>query len=211
MFNQYQLLSQDEQQKYKKLLQNTQRLLKKVRVINPFATMLDIPDCVFKKLRTNMHYLRLIEIITFYHQHQREIKTDKSGKSYITTAPEDIEWANFLIKDSLLRKSDELSGQIRHFFESLKNFADKKEEPKTIYAKEVREAFRMNPMTINRYLRELENRGYIQRNGGNRKTGFEYEIKAWDEYEKLKSGIDILDEILQKVRDKYNKQKEPKN
>lgn len=205
------IVNESEQQKYKKLLQNTQRLLRKVRIINPYATMLDIPECVFKKLRTNMHYLRLIEIITFYHQNQREIKTDANGKPYITTTPEDIAWANFLIKDSLLRKSDELSGQVRHFFESLKSFADKKEEPKTIYAKEVREAFRMNPMTINRYLRELENRGYIQRNGGNRKTGFEYEIKAWDEYKKLKSGIDILDEILEKVKAKYNSQNKPKS
>lgn len=194
------MVNEAEQLEHKKLLQNVQRLLKQVRVINPYATMLDIPECVFKKLRTNMHYLRLIEIITFYHQCQREIKTDANGKPYITTTPDDIAWANFLIKDSLLRKSDELSGQVRHFFESLKSFADKKEEPKTIYAKEVREAFRMNPMTINRYLRELENRGYIQRNGGNRKTGFEYEIRAWDEYEKLKSGIDILDEILEKVK-----------
>lgn len=177
-------------------------MLRKVKVINPYATMLDIPDCVFKKLRTNMHYLRLIEIITFYHQFQREPKKGADGKPYISTTPEDIAWANYLIKDSLLRKSDELGGQLRHFFESLKSFADKKEEPKVIYAKEAREAFRMNPMTINRYLRELENRGYIQRNGGNRKTGFEYEIKAWDEYEKLKSGIDILDEILKKVRAK---------
>jgi DNA primase len=194
------LVNESEQQQYKQLLKNCQRLLRKVRVINPYATMLDIPECVFKKLRTNMHYLRLIEIITFYHQYQREVKTDSQGKPYIETTPQDIEWANFLIKDSLLRKSDELSGQVRDFFESLKSFADRKEEPKTIYAKEVREAFRMNPMTINRYLRELENRGYIQRNGGNRKTGFEYEIRAWDEYEKLKSGIDILDGILEKVK-----------
>jgi len=191
-----------EQKQNKQLLKNAQRLLRKVRIINPYATMLDIPDCVFKKLRTNMHYLRLIEIITFYHQHQRERRVAADNQEYIETTPEDIQWANFLIKDTLLRKSDELNGQVRHFFEGLKNFADKKEEPKTIYAKEVREAFRMNPMTINRYLRELENRGYIQRNGGNRKTGFEYEIKAWDEYEKLKSGIDILDEILQKVKAK---------
>jgi DNA primase catalytic core len=196
------LVNEGEQQKYRQLLKNSQRMLRKVKVINPYATMLDIPDCVFKKLRTNMHYLRLIEIITFYHQYQREPKKGGNGKPYITTTPEDIEWANYLIKESLLRKSDELGGQLRHFFETLKSFADKKEEPKTIYAKEVREAFRMNPMTINRYLRELESRGYIQRNGGNRKTGFEYEIKAWNEYEKLKSGINILDEILGKVKAK---------
>jgi DNA primase len=208
------MVNEAEQQKYKKLLQNSQRLLKQIRIINPYATMLDIPECVFKKLRTNMHYLRLIEIITFYHQYQREVKTtNKNGDPvtpYITTTPEDIAWANNLIRDSLLRKSDELSGQVRHFFESLKSFAERKEDPKTIYAKEVREAFRMNPMTINRYLRELESRGYIQRNGGNRKSGFEYEIKAWDEYEKLKSGIDILDDILEQVKAKYNSQNQPK-
>lgn len=60
----------------------------------------------------------------------------------------------------------------------------------------------MNPMKVNRHLRELESRGFIQRSGGNRKNGFEYEIHTWDEYEKLKSGINILDEILQKLKEK---------
>ena len=53
-----------------------------------------------------------------------------------------------------------------------------------------------------RMLRELESRGFIQRSGGNRKNGFEYEIHTWDEYEKLKSGINILDEILAKLKEK---------
>jgi predicted transcriptional regulator len=57
-------------------------------------------------------------------------------------------------------------------------------------------------MKVNRYLRELESRGFLQRSGGNRKNGFEYEIHTWDEYEKLKSGINILDEILAKLKEK---------
>ena len=106
-----------------------------------------------------------------------------------------------MIKRNLDRKSDELSGEVRSFFESLKtNVAAKQQQ--SFYAKQIREAFRMNPMRINRYLRELESRGFIQRNGGNRKNGFEYEITAWDEYEKLKNGINILDEILQKLKEK---------
>ena len=148
-----------------------------------------------------MHYLKLIEIITFYHQKQREIKTDQSGKPYIETAIEDIECANFLVKETLLRKSDELNGELRDFFERLKNTVTAK-KVQSFYSKDIREQFRMNPMRINRYLRELESRGYIGRNGGNRKYGFEYEITDWDEYEKLKSGINILDEILQKLKEK---------
>ncbi len=195
------LINETEQEKAKQLLRNSQRLLRKIKVINPYAPQLEIPQCVFKKLRTNIHYLKLIEIITFYNQYQREIKTDQSGKPYIETAIEDIECANFLVKETLLRKSDELNGELRDFFERLKNNLSAK-KVQSFYSKEIREQFRMNPMRINRYLRELESRGYIGRNGGNRKYGFEYEITAWDEYEKLKNGINILDEILQKLKEK---------
>ena len=60
-------------------------------------------------------------------------------------------------------------------------------------------------MKANRYLRELEQRGYLQMIGGNRKTGYEYEISAWDEYDKLKSGVDLLDDILKGLREKEEK------
>lgn len=195
------LVNETEQEKAKQILKNSQRLLRKIKVINPYAPQLEIPQCVFKKLRTNIHYLKLIEIVTFYHQHQREFKTDANGKPYIITAIEDIECANYLVKDTLLRKSDELSGELRNFFERLKNTVTEK-KVQTFYSKDIREQFRMNPMRTNRYLHELESRGYIGRTGGNRKYGFEYEITSWDEYEKLKSGINILDEILQKLKEK---------
>jgi len=197
------LINETEQNTWRQLLRNTQRLLNPVKVINPYAIELDIPQCVFKKLRTNMHYLRLIEIITFYHQKQREWKKNKNGITFIETTLQDIEWANYLIKESLLRKSDELSGQVRQFFEGLKRLSGM--DHRSIYAKQVREQLRMHPMKANRYLRELEQRGYLQQTGGNRKTGYEYEITAWDEYDKLKSGIDILDEILREIREREEK------
>lgn len=199
------LINEKEQNTWRQLLRNAQRLLRPVKVINPYAIELDIPACVFRKLRTNMHYLRLIEIITFYHQKQREWKKDGSGTIYIETSLHDIEWANYLIKDSLLRKSDELSGQVRQFFEGLKQLSGA--DHRSIYAKQVREHFRMHPMKANRYLRELEQRGYLQQIGGNRKSGYEYEISAWEEYEKLKSGIDILDEILERLKEKEREKK----
>jgi DNA primase catalytic core len=196
------LINELEQDQNRQILKNAQRLLHKVRVINPYAPQLDIPECVFKKLRTNMHYLKLIEIITFYHQHAREWKQDREGRPYIETTLEDIEMANWLVKDTLLRKSDELGGDLRSFFESLKTIMRAKENAPSFYAKGIREFFRMNPMKINRYLRELESRGFIQRSGGNRKNGFEYEIRSWDEYEKLKNGVNILDDILKRLREK---------
>ena len=121
---------------------------------------------------------------------------------FIESSLQDIEWANYLIKDSLLRKSDELSGQVRQFFEGLKELAGSSSKPRSLYAKHIREHFRMHPMKANRYLRELEQRGYLQMIGGNRKTGYEYEISAWDEYDKLKSAVDLLDDILKGLREK---------
>ena len=67
-----------------------------------------------------MHYLKLIEIITFYHQYQREWKKDYDERPYIETSLEDIECANLLVKDTLLRKSDELSGDFESFLKALK-------------------------------------------------------------------------------------------
>ena len=186
----------------KQLLQNVQRLLKPIRVINPYATQLRIPDSVFKKLRTNMHYLKLIETITFFHQAQRQKQRDSKDQEYITTNLEDISWANRLVKESLLRKSDELSGDLRKFFEILKS---KYEQEKSFYAKDVRKDLRLHPMKVARHLTQLEQRGYLKRTGGYRNTGYEYEIVSWDEYEVLKSGIDVLDQILEKIREQEAK------
>ena len=198
-------VDEGSQQFAKQLLQNVQRLLKPIRVINPHATQLRIPDSVFKKLRTNMHYLKLIEIITFYHQAQRARQSNEKGE-YILTTLEDISWANRLVKESLLRKSDELNGQLRSFFERLKVLMDKRpKDQQTFYSKEVREQFRMNPMKANRYLRELDYWGYIKKVGGYRNTGYEYEIIAWDEYQRLQSGIDVLDQTLQKLKEQEEK------
>ncbi|MFC2138589.1 toprim domain-containing protein [Bacteroidota bacterium] len=199
------LVNETSQQSAKLLLKNSQRLLRKVKIINPYAPDLRIPDCVFKKLRTNMHYLKLIEIITFYNQYQRKWKKNQQGEYFIETTLEDIELANWLVKDTLLRKSDELNGQIRHFFEGIKSYVRKqKDENQNFFAKEIRQHFRINPMKTNRYLNQLETYGYIKRSGGNRKTGYEYEIIAWEEYEILKSNIDVMDNIVQEIRKKLN-------
>ena len=39
--------------------------------------MLRIPEEVFKPRRTNAHYLAFIEMMTFYHQYQRERQYDQ--------------------------------------------------------------------------------------------------------------------------------------
>lgn len=66
-------------------------------------------------------------------------------------------------------------------------------------------------MKVNRYLREeLEPRGLIKRIGGNFKTSFEYAVVVWNDYEKLQQGVDVMDEILKKLKKKYRQENSKK-
>jgi DNA primase len=195
------LLDKSKQVQVQTLLKAAQLHLKPMEVVIPFGDQLRIPDYVFKKLRTNAHYLTLIKAIAFWHQKQREIKEKEDGTRYIEATLKDVAWANMLSKEVLLRKSDELNGALRGFFESIKAWM-KTQKMETFQAKPLRERFRMNPMQVNRYLRELEQRSYIKQAGGNRKTGFEYSVTVWDDYEQLQSGLSILDEVLEQLKAK---------
>jgi len=171
------------------LLQNVQRLLKPIRVINPFAEHLILPKSVFKPRRTNAHYLQFIEAITFYHQHQRESKFDiQTGEEYIETTLEDIRYANELLKPILLRKSDNLNGATRNYFERLKMHLAKKED--TIFTNaEIRKEFRMAESTHRRYQLQLQQEGYIKRRTDIQSDSFVYEMVDNDEFGDLEKSI----------------------
>jgi DNA primase len=190
----------------KEFFKDMQSVLKPVKVRNPYAELLKLPEYVFKPLRTNAHYLAFIETITFYCQYQRELKTDLvTGEQYIETVLEDIEWANKLLKDVLLAKSDELTKAERNFFESLKAWV-KSNGKTSFYAKEVRDVFRMHPSRVKRYLYDLTSYNLIKVTGGNRfKTGFEYEILTPDDYSRLESVVNTaLDDVLTRIKEKMS-------
>jgi len=200
-------------------LQNMQRLLKSacaasggMEVRNPYASMIRLPESVFKPRRTMIQLLSFIETITFYHQYQREVKQDASGTPYIETTPEDIAWAFRLLKETLFAKSDELSGACRSFFESLKHYLSQGSESDpdkrhnvSFYTKEIRKAMRINPSNLKRYMIELTRYGYVKITGGSKYKGYEYQIADYQEYETLRSEIDErLKKILEEIRNKAN-------
>jgi DNA primase len=183
----------------RKQLQNMQRLLKPIEIRNPYASMIQLPESVFKPRRTMILLLSFIETITYYHQAQRETKHDSQGNTYIETTAEDIEWAFRLMKEALFSKSDELSGACRLFFERLK-----KEKGKDSFrGQEIRRSMRLAPSTMKRHLLELSRYGYVKIVGGSKYRGFEYQVADIQEYEQLKNGIDQqLAEILNQIKKK---------
>lgn len=184
-----------------RLLKACQLLIRPMEVIIPFAPELELPPHVFKKMRTKNHYLTLIKAVTLWNQQRRKKTTDKEGNTYITATLEDVEWANYLCKDSLLRKSDELGGKTRNFFESLKSLLHESQKGNPVfYAKDIRKYFRLHPMQLKRFLDELEGRGFIKCKSRSNKTGNEYEVVIWDDYDMLKNGVNMLDMLVEKLK-----------
>ena len=175
-----------------------QSVLEPIKVINPYAEQLKLPTSCFKPLRTNQHYLQFIETVTWYHQYQRQEQADDNGEVYIETTLEDIRLANHLLKDILLTKSDELPRAIRTFFEQVKTWLTNANQS-SFYSKQIRSHFRLYPMKANRYIKTLESYGYLKRTGG-----IEYEVSDWSEYDNLKTGLDVMDQLLERL-EKYEK------
>jgi hypothetical protein len=193
-----------EENELKEFFKDMQTVLRPIKVRNPFAELLKLPEYVFKPLRTNAHYLAVIETITFYHQYQREIKTDpETNERYIETTLEDVEWANVLLKEVLLAKADELSGECRRFFENLKSWLASNQK-ESFYKSEIRDAFRMNPNNLKYYLVQLVRYNRLKIVGGNRhKSGFEYEVTNDKDYRELNQNLhNALDAALAEIKKK---------
>ncbi len=190
-----------EELKIQEFLQNTQRVLQTVSIRNPYAERLSLPLAVFKPRRTNSHYLQFIEAVTFYYQFQREKQVDKeTGEEFIETTLEDIANANNLLKEVLLRKSDELTGSCRNYLENIKSYL--KERKQTVFTnREIRQYLRMNPSNQKRYNLQLTSGYYIQKVKGKKATGYHYELVNQEEYNQLQTQVyNVLDDTLEGLK-----------
>ena len=194
-------VNRERELQYKELFKNIQRVLRPIHVINPYAKFIVLPEQVFKPRRTMTLLLGFIEAVTFYHQYHREVKKDAAGQLYIETTIDDIEAAFTLLKDVLFSKSDELAKATRSFFERLKQHLTES-NLESFTPQQIRRAFRIEPRTIQRYVRELKQYGFIKAIGGfKHRKGFEYSITDAAEYSQLKSEIDThLQGIIEKLR-----------
>jgi predicted transcriptional regulator len=204
-----------EENSIKELFKNCQRIIEPVRVLNPYAEFLTIPEEVLKPRRSNDHYLLAIEAITFYNQYQREKKADDNGELYVEVTIEDIAAANELLKDVLLRKSDELSGSCRDYLQHINQHLQENQLTKFTNW-EIRKHLKLEPTKQKRFTKTLLESYYIKRTQGSKARGYEYEIVSPDEYNQLQSKINnVLAENLEKIKQytapKETRKKRPQN
>lgn len=175
--------------------------LENVSVINPFAPLIELPEDVPHPRKTLLLLLDFINVVTFFHQRQREHRVnEQTGEIYIESTPEDIKLAFSLLKCSLLRKADELSTSARGFYNWLKKFL-KEARSVQFTALDIRKAKPIHPRTLNRYLQELNLFHYLQIIGGNKhRGGFIYKITDLNELATLQNSIEAsLQNTLNKI------------
>ncbi len=197
-----------------KQVQDSQHILKTLiasldykRVVNPFATLINLPKDVTHPRKSLLLLLDFIEIITYFFQHQRkEVVDEETGEVFIQTDPEDVKLAFELLKDSLFRKADELSIATRSFHQWLtKHLKDAK--TKWFKATDIRKEKAIHPRTLNRYINELKDFSYVEVIGGNKhKGGYLYKITEFGNQTDVQSRIE---QELKATMDKiYAKHKE---
>ena len=106
------LLRQAKREKLMRLHQNAQRLLRPLKVLNPFASEITYPSQGIRMRREQKKYLTLMKAMALLHQHQREVKRaerDGVGIEYVEITAEDIRRVNRLAGKALSRGLDELS------------------------------------------------------------------------------------------------------
>jgi hypothetical protein len=176
--------------------------LEPIRVINPYAPLIELPENIPSPRKTLLLLLDFINVVTFFHQAQRTQKSDpKTGEVYIETTPQDIELAFSLLKNSLLRKVDELSTPARGFYNWLQKYL---QEAQSAYftALDIRKTRSVHPRTLNRYLKELCLFNYIQITGGNKyRGGFTYKLTGLNELDALQNSVETS---LKNTLDKIN-------
>lgn len=193
-------IDEEAQHQAAQLLRDVQRVLQPIKVINPYAEYLELPQSVFKPRRSNSHYLQFISAITFYKQFQRESKVDtQTGECYIETTVEDIREANDLITEVLLRKSDSITGACRNYLEELKKYLTR-EGQTTFTAMEVRRLLKVKKTTQWRYHQQLLDNWYLKKvksKAGSKNT---YKVVNPGEYKELEATITkALQDCLLKI------------
>jgi DNA primase len=180
------LIAKEERQHLLTLHQNAQRLLRPLRVANPYARQLTFPDTATRTRRDHTKYLALIRAVAFLHQHQRAVKTmTHRGKAreYIEVALDDIEIANKLAHDVLGRTLDELPPQPRRLLllidQMVRECCARLNMARADYRfsrREVREATGWGDTQLKLHLSRLTDMEYVLVHRGGRGQSFVYEL-----------------------------------
>jgi DNA primase catalytic core len=150
---------------------NAQRLLRPLRVVNPFAQLLTFPDDRLRLRRDHQKYLSLIRAVAFLRQYQKPIKScEHRGQAiqYIEVDEDDIRLAHPLAAHVLGRCLDELAPPTRAFLLQVHEVVDRiaaarvvKPAALRLTQRQLREETGWSDTQVRRYLTRLVELEYL--------------------------------------------------
>jgi 5S rRNA maturation endonuclease (ribonuclease M5) len=187
------VLEQATAESARRLHHNAQRLLRSLRVVNPFHDDLTYPEERLIHRREQKKYLALINAIALLHQHQRETKraaNDEVEVEYIEVTPDDIALANELAEATLSRSLDELSPPARGMYQEIRRLCEQRAkqarcEPDEVRLtrREIREATGWSDWQVRVYCRQLVDLEYLSVASGANGKRFCYELASYSREE----------------------------
>ncbi len=180
---------------------NLQRLLRPLKVVNPYAPQLAYPDERLQMRREQKKYLTLIKAIALLHQQQREVKRAHRGGvevEYVEVIPSDIALANHLAREVLGLSLDELAHPTRILLKHLVELTrDRKRGEKLFTRQDVREATGWTDWQVRIHLGQLVDLEYVVlacgRNGRRMTYELLFEGDAEEDRRYLAGLVDVAD------------------
>ena len=180
------ILANEKRKDVLRVMQNAQRLIRPMKIANPFARHLTFTSGRTRTRRDHEKYLTLIDTIALLHQHQRETITHQVNGREVEMLPvtlEDIEAANKIAPEVLGRSLDELPPQTRRLLESIKSLvrekmvAEKLEQKYSLFSRrELRDFTGWSETQTRLHLERLEGMEYIYRRTGKQGSLCKYEL-----------------------------------
>ncbi|MET1257624.1 hypothetical protein, partial [Aliikangiella maris] len=200
-----------------KVHRNAQRLLRPLKVVNPYAEYLTFRSDKTRTRRDHVKYLTLIQTIALLHQYQRPIKTvthQERVVEYVEVTLDDIDRANQLSHEILGKTLDELPPQTRKLL-SLINHLVKTQckaqgMDRTDYRfsrRTIREVTGWSDGQLKIHCGRLEEMEYLLVHRGGRGKLIEYELLYDGELKTERHMMGLIDVELLKQKYEYAAQK----
>jgi DNA primase catalytic core len=164
---------------------NAGRLLKPLKVVNPYAELLTFTSKTLRARRDNTKYLNLIQAISYLYQYQRKTYTvDYGGQTveYINVTLADIYRGNELAAEVLGRSLDELSPPSRKLLLLIRTMCEERAEEGdaqyTFSRRDIREYSGWSDFQVRTHIRQLEELEYIYSVTGRRGKEYVHELVA---------------------------------
>jgi hypothetical protein len=192
--------------------QNANRLLRSVKVVNPYAELLTFTSKSLRARRDHTKYLNLILAVAFLFQYQRKHQTiEHDGKTieYINVTLADIKKANEIASCVLGRSLDELPPPSRTLLKLIREMVHTACKQKNIKSKkyrftrkDIRHFSGWSDFQVKTHIKQLEDLEYIYPEMGRKGKTYVYELLATgpiDEDKPFLIGLIDIEQLTKKA------------